>query len=61
MADELGQATFFSAVRGRRTSDTPTPAGDGPPRLTVTLPDRTALDNLAQTLAKLLLVAEAGK
>jgi hypothetical protein len=29
--------------------------------MTVTLPDRSALDNLAQTLAKLLLVAEAGK
>jgi hypothetical protein len=26
----------------------------GKPRLTVTLPDRAALDNLAQTLAKLL-------
>jgi superfamily II DNA or RNA helicase len=35
--------------------------GDGKPRLTVTLPDRAALDNLAQTLAKLLAVAEAGK
>jgi hypothetical protein len=35
--------------------------GDGPPRLTITLPDRSALDNLAQTLARLLLVAEAGK
>lgn len=35
--------------------------GAGPPRLTITLPDRSALDNLAQTLAKLLLVAEAGK
>ncbi len=28
--------------------------GDGRPRLTVTLPDRTALDGLAQTLARLL-------
>jgi superfamily II DNA/RNA helicase len=28
--------------------------GDGKPRLTVTLPDRTALESLAQTLAKLL-------
>jgi SNF2 family DNA or RNA helicase len=31
--------------------------GHGQPRLTITLPDRSALDNLAQTLAKLLLVA----
>ncbi|MFN0053923.1 MAG: DEAD/DEAH box helicase [Planctomycetales bacterium] len=30
----------------------------GKPRLTVTLPDRTALDSLAQTLAKLLAVGE---
>jgi superfamily II DNA or RNA helicase len=31
---------------------------DGKPRLTVTLPDRTALDSLAQTLARLLAGAE---
>ncbi|HEV3023979.1 MAG TPA: DEAD/DEAH box helicase [Pirellulales bacterium] len=33
----------------------------GKPRLTVTLPDRSALEGLAQTLAKLLAVGEAGK
>ena len=33
----------------------------GKPRLTVTLPDRAALDNLAQTLARLLAIAEVGK
>ena len=31
----------------------------GKPRLTITLPDRSALENLAQTLAKLLAVGEA--
>jgi hypothetical protein len=34
------------------------PDGDGRPRLTVTLPDRAALDNLAQTLAKLLVAGQ---
>jgi superfamily II DNA/RNA helicase len=29
-------------------------SGDGPPRLTISLPDRAALDGLAQSLAKLL-------
>ena len=33
----------------------------GKPRLTITLPDKSALDNLAQTLAKLLAAGEAGK
>lgn len=33
----------------------------GKPRLTVTLPDRSALESLAQTLAKLLAVGEVGK
>jgi hypothetical protein len=33
----------------------------GKPRLTVTLPDRGALENLAQTLAKLLAVGETPK
>jgi len=33
--------------------------GSGRPRLTVTLPDRAALDGLAQTLAKLLAVSQA--
>jgi hypothetical protein len=32
----------------------------GKPRLTVTLPDRSALDNLAQTLARLLAVGTQG-
>jgi superfamily II DNA or RNA helicase len=32
--------------------------GAGPPRLTVTLPDRKALDHLAQTLARLLAVGQ---
>jgi hypothetical protein len=34
--------------------------GSGQQRLTVTLPDRGALDSLAQTLARLLVTAEAG-
>jgi hypothetical protein len=34
--------------------------GDGRPRLTVTLPDRGALDSLAQTLARLLLAGSEG-
>lgn len=35
---------------------------NGRPRLTVTLPDRTALDSLAQTLARLLVAGgERGK
>ena len=33
--------------------------GEGRPRLTVTLPDRTALDGFAQTLARILATAEA--
>jgi superfamily II DNA/RNA helicase len=33
--------------------------GEGRPRLTVTLPDRSALDGLAQTLARILATAEA--
>ena len=35
--------------------------GAGRPKLTVTLPDRTALDSLAQTLARLLLAGGEGK
>ena len=35
--------------------------GSGSPKLTVTLPDRTALDSLAQTLARLLLAGGEGK
>jgi hypothetical protein len=30
--------------------------GDGPPKLTIALPDRSALDELSQTLARLLMV-----
>ncbi len=33
--------------------------GNGPPRMTITLPDRGALDQLAQTLARLLAVSQA--
>jgi superfamily II DNA or RNA helicase len=32
--------------------------GDGPPRLTITLPDRSAIEQLSQTLARLLLVGQ---
>jgi hypothetical protein len=37
------------------------PDAEGKPRLTVTLPDKTALENLAQTLAKLLCTSDADK
>jgi hypothetical protein len=39
---------------GACVEDDPT----GKPRLTITLPDRSALDNLAQTLAKLLAIGQ---
>jgi hypothetical protein len=47
-------AEMVSQVRGR-LNDCIEDDASGRPRLTVTLPDRGALDSLAQTLAKLLL------